>query len=452
MTSESNDQASDNQASDNKSSDNKASDNNAGRRPPTIELAATEVDDAAAKPAAGEAETASAPGAEEEPAAANAQAAATSSGRLRSHIVGVIVGAAVMAVILAAALAALWFTGFIPAPDAALTDKQAANTPAPPPRPATPLPNSAPAQPTPPTAAAQNAAPPPDVSARLDKIERAIETPRNDPALGNRIAAAEAQAKSVGEAIAALQRRVDEIAATGQSAAKQADAALNTAEAAKSASEAANKTEVQRSDLDALASRFMVLESAVNGLAAITAPLAAGADDRAARFAVAAATLRASVERGAPYQAELAALRALGLDDKAAMPLAPFAASGVPSTAALARELEALTPKLEEAAEPTSRETSFIDRLKENAQKLVRITPADAPAGNDPASVIARIRFDAARRDVATALADIGALPEPAKSLAAGWSKKAATGEAALAASKQIAADAVAALVKSPAR
>jgi hypothetical protein len=196
----------------------------------------------------------------------------------------------------------------------------------------------------------------------------------------------------------------------------------------------------------------MVLESAVNGLAAITAPLAAGADDRAARFAVAAATLRASVERGASYQAELAALRALGLDDKAAMPLEPFAASGVPSAAALARELEALTPKVEEAAEPTSRETTFVDRLKANAQKLVRITPADAPAGSDPASVIARIRFDAAHRDIATALADIGALPEPAKSLAAAWSKKAATGEAALAASKQIAADAVAALVKSPAR
>src|SRR5205085_4343483 len=128
------------------------------------------------------------------------------------------------------------------------------------------------------------------------------------------------------------------------SAAKQADTALNAAEAAKSASEAANKMEVQRSDFDALASRIMALESAVKGLAAATAPV-----DRAARLTVAAEALRAAVERGAPYQAELTALHALGVDQTATAPLEPFAASGVPSTDALARELDALTPVLQQA-------------------------------------------------------------------------------------------------------
>jgi hypothetical protein len=415
---------------------------NTGRRPPTIELAATEVATSAAEPAAGPAESADTRAAEEAPASSNAssptggkqQTSSASSSRLKLHITGALIGA----VIMAAALAALWLTDLIPARDGTAGHTLASNTSAPATLSPTPPPNQAPSQ-------AQSQTP--DLSARLDKIERAIEAQRTEPALGNRIGGVEAQAKSLGNDVAALQRRIDEIAASGQSAAKQADTALNAAEAAKSASEAANKMEVQRGDLDAVASRIMALESAVKGLAAATAPV-----DRAARFTIAAEALRAAVERSTPYQAELAALGALGVDQKATAPLEPFAASGVPSTAALAHELDALTPALQQASEPESGDATFLGRLKANAEKLVRVTPAGAPAGNDPAAVLARIRFDAAHGDIAAALAAIDALPDSAKSLAAAWGKKAAACEAALAASRQIASDALTALAKPPAR
>ncbi len=411
---------------------------NTGRRPPTIELAATEVATSAAEPAAGPAESADTRAAEEAPASSNAssptggkqQTSSASSGRLKLHITGALIGAVTMA----AALAALWLTDLIPARDGTAGHTLASNTSAP-----------ATLSPTPPPNQAQSQTP--DLSARLDKIERAIEAQRTEPALGNRIGGVEAQAKSLGNDVAALQRRFDEIAASGQSAAKQADTALNAAEAAKSASEAANKMEVQRGDLDAVASRIMALESAVKGLAAATAPV-----DRAARFTIAAEALRAAVERGTPYQAELAALGALGVDQKATAPLEPFAASGVPSTAALAHELDALAPALQQASEPESGDATFLGRLKANAEKLVRVTPAGAPAGNDPAAVLARIRFDAAHGDIAAALAAIDALPDSAKSLAAAWGKKAAACEAALAASRQIASDALTALAKPYAR
>ena len=196
----------------------------------------------------------------------------------------------------------------------------------------------------------------------------------------------------------------------------------------------------------------MALESATKALAAATAPLAAGADDRAARLTIAAEALRAALERSAPYQAELATLHALGVDQNATAPLEAFAATGVPSAAALSRELEALVPAMQDAAAPTRDDATFLGRLTANAQKLVRISPAGAPRGNDPAAVVARIRFDAAHADIAAALADINTLPDPAKSLAAAWSKKAAAREAALAAGRQIAADALAALGKPPAR
>jgi hypothetical protein len=424
------------------------SDNTAGRRPPTIELAATEVATPADEPAAGAAESADTRAAEEAPASSNAsspaegnqQTTSAASGRLKSQVAGVLIGA----VIMAAALAALWLTDLIPARESTASHTLASNTPAPAPSSATPPPNpSPPASTVPPQTSPTTS----DLSARLDRIERAIEAQRTEPAVGGRIAGVEAQAKSLRDGIAALQRRVEEIAASGQSAAKQADTALNAAEAAKSASEAANKMEVQRSDLDVVASRIMALESAVKGLAAATVPV-----DRAARLTVAAEALRATVERGAPYQAELASLRALGVDQKATAPLEPFAANGVPSADALTRELEALTPALQQASEPEPGDATFLGRLKANAEKLVRITPAGAPAGNDPAAVLARIRFDAAHGDIAAALAAIDALPDSAKSLTAAWSKKAAAREAALAASRQIAADALAALATPAAR
>ena len=129
----------------------------------------------------------------------------------------------------------------------------------------------------------------------------------------------------------------------------------------------------------------------------------------------------------------------------------PFAAQGVPSAAQLGRELAALMPALYRAAEAEPNNNSFLARLESHAQKLVRITPVGtsaAPAGDDPASVIARINAAAARGDSAAALADIAKLPDAARALADDWVKKAQAREAAIAASRRIAADALAALSK----
>ncbi len=402
------------------------------RRAPTIELAATEIDGAADKPAA--------KGATGDSSAA---ASAAPTRLLISHIASALIGAAVVA----GATAALWFIGVIPSRQSAPIETAASNMS----RPAAPS-NPAP-NPPPPPAAAQNTPAAPDLTARLDKIERAVEAQRGDPALGSRIAEVAAQTKVLTDTLAALTRRVDELVAISQTAAKQADAALKSAETARSTSEAASKDQVHHEELDALASRIMALESAVKGLAAATAPLAsAGANDRSARLTIAAEALRAAVERGAPYQAELNAVQALGFDAKKTEALEPLAASGVPSAAILARELAALIPALQEASEPRSADTNFLQRLKSNAQKLVRITPLNAPPGNDPQAVIDRIRLDAAQADIASARTDIDALPDPAKPLAAAWSNKAATREAALAASRQIAAEALATLGQSSAR
>ena len=141
-------------------------------------------------------------------------------------------------------------------------------------------------------------------------------------------------------------------------------------------------------------------------------------------------------------------MQSLGADRNVVTPLEPFAASGVPTADALAHELAGLVPALDQASNPAAGDKTFIERLEANAQKLVRVTPVDAPTGTDPASVVARIAFDASRADIASALADVAKLPDAAKPLAADWVKKAQARDAAITASRQIAAGALAALSK----
>ncbi len=310
-----------------------------------------------------------------------------------------------------------------------------------------------------------------ELSARLDKIEavlaaqqtalaaqRTDAAQRPDAALASRIAAAEAETKSLGDSVTALTRRIDGIAAAAGNAAARADAATAAVEAAKSS---AQQSGVQRADLDALATRVAAIEGVTNRIASIESAVKAlsenvanvarrpaSADDRAARTTVAAEALRAAVERGVPYQAELAAVKSLGVDESVAAPLEPFATDGVPSIAVLARELTALTPALLRVSGAAPSENSFLGRLQANAEKLVRVSPVDAPPGDDASAIIARIDVDARRSDIAAALAEIARLPDAARTLAAPWVKKAEAREAAIAASRRIAADALAALGK----
>jgi hypothetical protein len=91
----------------------------------------------------------------------------------------------------------------------------------------------------------------------------------------------------------------------------------------------------------------------------------------------------------------------------------------------------------------------LLGRLEDNAKNLVRVTPVDAPAGDDPAAVIARLNVHAAHADLAAALTDIARLPQPAQTLAAPWVQKVNARNTALAAARRISADALTALGKS---
>ncbi|HKM87467.1 MAG TPA: hypothetical protein VJX48_02575 [Xanthobacteraceae bacterium] len=377
------------------------------RRPPTIDLTAKEVESDAPSSAPGSAAADAAEARTAQDDAPGKRKDANFLTSVKPYAVGAIAGA----IVVGAIIAGLWTAGLVPPHEVAAT----------------------------PGAQGAKAVSTDEMSSRLDKIQQAPQAPQPDQALAAGVAAAEAQFKSLSDSLAALNRRLDEVAAASQSALAQAKAA---ADGMKNAAQ----TDVQRSDIDTLNNRITALESTVKSLSADVAQRTSSADDRAARLTVAAEALHAAVERGAPYQAELAAVKALGADQNATAPLEPFAANGVPNATALAHELSMLTPSLLQASGAAPGESSFLGRLETHAQKLVRITPIDAPAGDDPSSVIARINIDAARGDITAALAGIARLPDATRALTAAWVKKAEAREAAIAASRRIAADALAVL------
>ena len=202
-------------------------------------------------------------------------------------------------------------------------------------------------------------------------------------------------------------------------------------------------------DLAPITERLNAIERAAGDLKSSAAEQSAKpVDDPALRRTVAASLLDTSVRQSEPYAAALAAVRPLAADPAQLKPLDAFAASGVPSDAALSRELLALLPKLTPAqSDAPSASTGFLDRLQAGAAKLVRIERTDA-AGSGSHSAIARATAAARSNDVVAAKRELLTLTPADRAAVQPWLDRLAARDAALAASRQFAADAMAALSK----
>ena len=295
-----------------------------------------------------------------------------------------------------------------------------------------------------------------NLASRLARLETLAVSPRPavaDPALANRIAILEGEIRALAEKVGVLGRRSDEIASVAGEVRQASEATASAvAELQKSARNA--KPEVQRSDIDALSEWIAALEQSAKVLEqtakALQTELAnrPGGDDRSLRLMVLANALRTTVDRDAPFIVELNAAKAAIEDATMLAPLEPFAKTGVPSAEALLRELSALIPALAKAVGTAPRETSFIDRLKSSAERIVRVRPIDEVAGDDPAAIVQRVETRAAQGNLAGALAELSKLPEPARALAKEWVARVQARNAAIEASRRFAADALAALGK----
>jgi hypothetical protein len=168
--------------------------------------------------------------------------------------------------------------------------------------------------------------------------------------------------------------------------------------------------------IDALTSRIGGLEERISALAA---PRAAASTASLAGEIAALNALSDVLKSGLPFVKELEAAR-VQLGDRAA-PLAllePYAGKGIATPSALAESLSQLAPQL---TRPPSADTSVLGRLLENAARLVDVRPVGEPEGKSAGAVVARAETKLARGDVAGALAEFEQLPDNAKAAAATW-------------------------------
>jgi hypothetical protein len=272
-----------------------------------------------------------------------------------------------------------------------------------------------------------------DLSAKIAGLESKISKPA-DPAIAARIDTLEKSTNA--------QRAQLALAVAQAEAAAKAAADLNAAKSAPGATASAP-------DLSAIQERLSQLENATRTQGSeIAQESAKPSDDKPLRLTVAGALLDVLVRVGDPYSTALAAAKALAPNPDALKPLDTFATSGVPTPAALSRELLTLVPKLSPPApDNATTGTGLIDRLQAGAAKLVRIERTDA-VGTDAGAIVARVTAAALRNDFVEARRELNTLTPAERAAAQPWIDKADARDAALAVSRQFAADAMAALAK----
>jgi hypothetical protein len=284
-----------------------------------------------------------------------------------------------------------------------------------------------------PAAPAASASAVDDLAARVANVESKTSqpaAPSPDPAAAARLDAQDKSLAALRAELAGLRAQTDRLAS-----------AINDGKSAPGESAAA--------DLSVINERIAGLERAARAQSAeIAQGSARPADDVPLRRVVAAALLDVTVRTGEPFAPALAAAKSLAPNPDALKPLDGFAATGVPNPFNLSRELLALVPKLSPPAPDNATTGSgLVERLKAGAAKLVRIERTDA-VGNDRGAIVARVTAAALRNDFNEARRELKTLEPADRAAAQAWIDKADARDAALAASRQFAADALTALAK----
>jgi len=292
-----------------------------------------------------------------------------------------------------------------------------------------------------------SAPPAPQLSAAVDSLTARVAG--LEPKVGKPDPAAAARTEALEKTVAALRTELAATRAQGEKLASD----INDAKSAPRGDGAAAP------DLSGIDARIAKIESQMRTQGAEIAQQgskladakadAKPADDMPLRRLVSAALLDVLVRVGDPYPAALAATKALTPNPDVLKPLDQFAENGVPNAGKLSRELLALVPKLSPAVQPNEATTGtgIVERLQAGAAKLVKIERTDT-AGNDRGAVVSRITAAALRNDFNEARRELKTLEPADRAAAQSWLERADARDAALAASRQFAADAMAALAK----
>lgn len=162
--------------------------------------------------------------------------------------------------------------------------------------------------------------------------------------------------------------------------------------------------------------RLTTLEQSVSQL---SARVDAQASQPKIALAIAASGLKAALDRGAPFAAELDTFAAITPDAPQLAALRAYAEKGVPTRAEIAAGMDGAANAMVAAAEPTDADAGFFQRLMSSAESLVKVRPIGAVEGKGVPETVARMEVAVSQGDYAKALAEYDTLSEPAKAAGA---------------------------------
>mgnify|MGYP001296566584 CR=1 FL=1 len=201
---------------------------------------------------------------------------------------------------------------------------------------------------------------------------------------------------SSGEDIASLKQQIDAIQSTQQ----------NDTGAVKSL----------QSGLDQLKSSLASGQQDMQQkLSALEAKVNTPGKDLAVARAIAAAALKAAIDRGDSFATELATYAEVAPADADLSKLKALATSGIPTREELAADFSETADAIIAAAEPTPPEGNIFNRLVDSAKGLVSVRPVGDVEGDTVPAIVARIENALTKGDLKTAESEWETLPEAGK-------------------------------------
>lgn len=217
-------------------------------------------------------------------------------------------------------------------------------------------------------------------------------SPATDTALADRVTALEASANAPGSQVS-----------------EQALAALKT------------DVDTLRSAIESTAGNGLAVEERVKQIE--TRLNDRGPEQQIAR-AIAAAALKAAIDRGGSFETELQTFASVAGDDPAVADLQKFAASGVPSRAELQREFPRVADAMLEAVIQPDPNQGIVDRLLSSAMSVVKVRRVGDVEGDTPEAIVARLEEGLRNGDLQASAREWDALPEPAKAVSRDFRQK----------------------------
>jgi hypothetical protein len=143
--------------------------------------------------------------------------------------------------------------------------------------------------------------------------------------------------------------------------------------------------------------------------------------DVAVAKAIAAAALKAAIDRGGPFVAELDTFAGVSPDDPVTADLRNFAETGVPSRAELIRQVPDVASSIIDSVNKIDPNQSWSDRLMVSARSLVKVRPVGNIEGDSVEAIAARMEDEVKNGDLPGAANEWTMLPADAKQASAAF-------------------------------